>query len=52
LPFSTEIAFPCKKLASTESALSALSDLQAAPALARQLSDFSHQLATSGLSGE
>lgn len=52
MPFSTEIAFPCKELASTESALCALSDLQAAPALARQLSQFSYRLAASGLSGE
>lgn len=52
MPFSTESAFPCKKLASTEAALSALSDLHAAPALARQLSEFAHQLGASGLNGE
>ncbi|MDD2742390.1 MAG: DUF294 nucleotidyltransferase-like domain-containing protein [Rhodocyclaceae bacterium] len=52
MTYATELAFPCKKLASTEVALKALADLSAAPALARQLSDFSHQLARSGLDGE
>ena len=52
MPFSSELIFPCKQLAQTESALSALDDLQAAPALAHQLAEFSRHLAACGLSGE
>ena len=52
MPFSTERAFPCKQLASTENALNALADLQSAPALAVKLGGFARQLASSGLNGE
>ena len=52
MPFSTERAFPCKQLASTENELNALADLPSAPALASQLAAFAHQLAKSSLGGE